>query len=78
MNKTSFWAVISLAIGHLVTDLQAGALPIVLPHLKEMFSLMLFRISTYVIFHSRACFSKESGIGYCLGGLILKTNTSRC
>ena len=33
--------------------------------MKEMFSLMLFRIRTYVIFHSRAYFSRESGIGYC-------------
>ena len=29
MHRPSFWAVISLAIGHLVTDMQAGALPIV-------------------------------------------------
>ncbi len=49
MNKTSFWAVISLAIGHLVTDLQAGALPIVLPHLKEMFSLTYAQMAAIVL-----------------------------
>lgn len=49
MNKTSFWAVISLAVGHLVTDLQAGALPIVLPHLKEMFSLTYAQMAAIVL-----------------------------
>ena len=48
MNK-SFWAVISLAIGHLVTDMQAGALPIVLPHLKELFSLSYAQMATIVL-----------------------------
>ncbi len=49
MNRTSFWAVISLAIGHLVTDMQAGALPIVLPHLKELFSLRYAQMATIVL-----------------------------
>ena len=49
MNRTSFWAVISLAIGHLVTDMQAGALPIVLPHLKELFSLSYAQMATIVL-----------------------------
>lgn len=49
MNKKSFWAVISLAIGHLVTDLQAGALPIVLPHLKELFSLTYAQMAIIVL-----------------------------
>ena len=35
MLKNISMPVISLSLGHLVTDLQAGALPIVLPHLKE-------------------------------------------
>ena len=48
MNK-SFWVVISLAIGHLVTDMQAGALPIVLPHLKELFSLSYAQMATIVL-----------------------------
>ena len=49
MNRTSFWAVISLAIGHLVTDMQAGALPIVLPQLKELFSLSYAQMATIVL-----------------------------
>lgn len=49
MNKKSFWAVISLAIGHLVTDLQAGALPIVLPYLKELFSLTYAQMAIIVL-----------------------------
>ena len=49
MNRTPFWAVISLAIGHLVTDMQAGALPIVLPHLKELFSLSYAQMATIVL-----------------------------
>ena len=49
MNRTSFMAVISLAIGHLVTDLQAGALPIVLPHLKELFSLSYAQMAAIVL-----------------------------
>ena len=49
MNRTSFWAVFSLAIGHLVTDMQAGALPIVLPHLKELFSLSYAQMATIVL-----------------------------
>lgn len=38
MNKM-YYPVVALALGHLVTDMQAGALPIVLPQLKELFSL---------------------------------------
>lgn len=49
MRNTSFWAVISLALGHLVTDLQAGALPIVLPHLKELFSLSYAQMAAIVL-----------------------------
>ena len=36
MLKNISMPVVALALGHLVTDLQAGALPIVLPHLKEL------------------------------------------
>ena len=39
MQKKNFLPILALAVGHLVTDLQAGALPIVLPHLKELFTL---------------------------------------
>ena len=37
MSKRAFLPILALALGHLVTDMQAGALPIVLPQLKEMF-----------------------------------------
>lgn len=49
MHNKSFLAVISLAIGHLVTDMQAGALPIVLPHLKELFSLSYAQMAAIVL-----------------------------
>ncbi|MBQ9763392.1 MAG: MFS transporter [Phascolarctobacterium sp.] len=49
MSNKSFWAIISLTLGHLVTDLQAGALPIVLPHLKEMFSLTYAQMAAIVL-----------------------------
>jgi len=42
MQKKNFLPILALAVGHLVTDLQAGALPIVLPHLKELFTLSPF------------------------------------
>lgn len=32
MQKKNFLPILALAVGHLVTDLQAGALPIVLCH----------------------------------------------
>ena len=35
MLKNISMPVVALALGHLVTDLQAGALPIVLPHLND-------------------------------------------
>lgn len=49
MSNKSFWAIISLTLGHLVTDLQAGALPIVLSHLKEMFSLTYAQMAAIVL-----------------------------
>jgi len=49
MSNKSFCAIISLTLGHLVTDLQAGALPIVLPHLKEMFSLTYAQMAAIVL-----------------------------
>lgn len=41
--------VLALALGHLVTDLQAGALPIVLPHLKELFALSYSQLALIVL-----------------------------
>lgn len=41
--------VLALALGHLVTDLQAGALPIVLPYLKELFALNYSQMAFIVL-----------------------------
>lgn len=49
MKNKSFLAVIALALGHLVTDMQAGALPIVLPYLKEMFALSYSQLAAIVL-----------------------------
>lgn len=48
MNKNSI-AVLAIILGHLVTDLQAGALPIALPFLKEMFSLNYTQMAFIVL-----------------------------
>ena len=47
MLKNISMPVIALALGHLVTDLQAGALPIVLPYLKRPFCFKLFAAGVY-------------------------------
>lgn len=48
MNK-AFLPVLALSLGHLVTDMQAGALPIVLPHLKELFALTYTQLASIVL-----------------------------
>ncbi|MDO4178132.1 MAG: MFS transporter [Phascolarctobacterium sp.] len=48
MSKNSF-AVLAIVLGHLVTDLQAGALPIALPFLKEIFSLNYTQMAIIVL-----------------------------
>lgn len=48
-KKKSMLPVLALALGHLVTDLQAGALPIVLPHLKELFALTYSQLAAIVL-----------------------------
>lgn len=47
--KEKFLPILALAVGHLVTDLQAGALPIVLPHLKELFTLSYSQLAAIVL-----------------------------
>lgn len=47
--KRKFLPILALAVGHLVTDLQAGALPIVLPHLKELFTLSYSQLAAIVL-----------------------------
>lgn len=49
MLKKSMLPVLALAIGHMVTDLQSGALPIVLPHLKELFALSYSQLASIVL-----------------------------
>ena len=49
MQKKNFLPILALAVGHLVTDLQAGALPIVLPHLKELFTLSYSQLAAIVL-----------------------------
>lgn len=49
MFNKSFLPVLGLGLGHLVTDLQAGALPIVLPHLKEAFALSYAQLAAIVL-----------------------------
>ena len=49
MLKKSMFPLLALAIGHMVTDLQSGALPIVLPHLKELFALSYSQLASIVL-----------------------------
>lgn len=49
MGKKAFLPVLRLVLGHLVTDLQGGALPIVLPHLKEIFALSYSQLAAIVL-----------------------------
>lgn len=49
MKSASFLPILALALGHLVVDLQAGALPIVLPHLKELFALSYSQLAAIVL-----------------------------
>ena len=48
-KRKIFYLILALAVGHLVTDLQAGALPIVLPHLKELFTLSYSQLAAIVL-----------------------------
>lgn len=45
----SMMPVLALVLGHFVTDLQGGALPIVLPHLKELFALSYSQLAAIVL-----------------------------
>ena len=52
MSKKAFLPILALALGHLLTDMQAGALPIVLPQLKEMFRLTYSQLASVVLVQS--------------------------
>ncbi len=49
VKDKSMLPVMALVLGHLVTDLQGGALPIVLPHLKELFALSYSQLAAIVL-----------------------------
>lgn len=49
VKNKSMLPVMALVLGHLVTDLQGGALPIVLPHLKELFALSYSQLAAIVL-----------------------------
>lgn len=64
MNNKSYYAVVALAIGHLVTDMQGGALPIVLPQLKEMFSLSYSQLAAIVLLQNIMSSVIQPAFGY--------------
>lgn len=63
MNK-SILPVAALALGHLVTDLQNGALPIVLPHLKELFALSYTQLAFIVLLQNTTSSIIQPLFGY--------------
>ena len=64
MNKKLYLPILALALGHLVTDLQAGALPIVLPQLKEMFSLNYSQLAAIVLLQNIMSSVIQPAFGY--------------
>lgn len=64
MNKKLYLPVLALSLGHLVTDLQAGALPIVLPQLKEMFSLSYSQLAAIVLLQNVMSSVIQPAFGY--------------
>ena len=63
MNKM-YYPVVALAIGHLITDMQGGALPIVLPQLKEMFSLSYSQLAAIVLLQNIMSSVIQPAFGY--------------
>ena len=63
MNKM-YYPVVALALGHLVTDMQAGALPIVLPQLKELFSLSYSQFAAIVLLQNIMSSVIQPAFGY--------------
>lgn len=64
MYKKSMLPVLALAIGHMVTDLQSGALPIVLPHLKELFTLSYSQLASIVLLQNIMSSVIQPAFGY--------------
>ena len=59
-----YYPVVALALGHLVTDMQAGALPIVLPQLKELFSLSYSQLAAIVLLQNIMSSVIQPAFGY--------------
>lgn len=64
MNRKLSYPVLALALGHLVTDLQAGALPIVLPQLKELFALTYSQLAAIVLLQNIMSSVIQPAFGY--------------
>ena len=62
--KKMYYPVVALAIGHLITDMQGGALPIVLPQLKEMFSLSYSQLAAIVLLQNIMSSVIQPAFGY--------------
>ena len=63
MHKLSF-PVFALAFGHMVTDMQAGALPIVLPQLKDAFSLSYSQLAFIILLQNLMSSVIQPAFGY--------------
>jgi FSR family fosmidomycin resistance protein-like MFS transporter len=44
-----FWVLVLLSIGHLITDIHQGAIPILLPYLRDAFTLSYFQLGLIVL-----------------------------
>lgn len=64
MLKSAFFPVLALSLGHLVVDMQGGALPIVLPQLKEMFSLNYSQLASIVLLQNIMSSVVQPAFGY--------------
>ena len=64
MQNKLYLPVVALALGHLVTDMQAGALPIVLPQLKELFSLSYSQLAAIVLLQNIMSSVIQPAFGY--------------
>lgn len=62
--KKMYFPVVALALGHMVTDMQAGALPIVLPQLKELFALSYSQLAAIVLLQNIMSSVIQPAFGY--------------
>lgn len=64
MSIKLYMPVFILALAHLVTDLQGGALPIVLPQLKELFNLTYSQLAAIVLLQNVMSSVIQPAFGY--------------